>query len=475
MRYAAVKEPVLLGFKDNLNDVLITITSPSSVSVSQYLKNQQLSQECGHHFIHCQDLFTETVITDDLQTVIIFIPLVRGIALVGVSQEDSGEYSIQLHAILPTSDATAPATSCSPSAFFRILDGYFAVCTNQTTNFIAAFEVRLNTSFLSNSGLVPTNQLTIPAVYGNLTNASNLLHIEIDRNHQYIIFAMGRAIFSIKPSLYFIGPLAEEVSSETCDQIHTLVPIRGAEFYAYCSDYVFTYDVGEQDWLWQETIAGLQGRGLVYPCPRDDTTISVFSDHIKISRNDLSKNVNIEGDSYSSGMCMGDSTQNYFAFMDSDAGLNVYALDTVGLEEDRVAQLPYQCGDTCYPLVAVAGQYLIVRDSVGVSVLDVQEVLDLQGDLSAVIEATFTNTPLVTVVALERPSPTSPGTGTVKPTGTAQVSTTNEVPRKDVSNTSSIAGVIGGALAVAALVALLIIGAVFGVYRCKRKQLPTQT
>lgn len=448
----------MLTFKDSLDGVVITIFPPSLPSSSSgpasnhfCMPGQQLSQECGHNFIRCQDLFM--VVADDLQTVVLFIPLVRGIALVGVSQEANGGYSVE-HRILPTFDDSAPATSCSPSVFFSILDGYFAVCTNKTTNFVAVFEVQLNKSSLSSSGLVPTNQLTIPAPYGNLSNASNFLHVEIDSSHEHIIFAVGRVIYSIRPFFYSAAALGEEIPSGTCDQVHTLVPIQGAEFYAYCSDYVFTYDVGEQDWIVQEAIAGLQGRGVVYPCPRPDTDISVFSDHFQINRNDLNKNVDIEGDSYSSGVCLGNSSHSYFAYMDGGTGLYVYALSIVGLEEDRIAQFPHQCGDTCYPLVAVADQYLIVRDSMKIS------VLDGQGNLSAaLIEASYTTTPLVTVVVLERP-PTRPSPGTVTPTdhtSTVHVSTTNGghvAPRKEVSYTKSIVGGVIGMSVVGFIIAM---------------------
>ena len=384
--------------EDAFEGVVVTTFHPPSAPAAPQgsqrltLQGHHLSSECGHNFVHCQNLLKDSFLVNGVQRTIVFVPLVEGIALIGLSRDSAAHYHIQLHTILQTIGPPVEI-SCSPSTMFKVLDSYFAVCTNQTTNFVSVFEVLLNTSSLSNTLITfPANQITIPPFVGSIVNASNFVHVEIDRNHEYIIFAVGTVMYSMRPFLYASGPLGNDIPSATCERVSALVYRQGSELYAFCSEHLFTYDIGEEDWLVQDTFAR---RGIPYHCPRQETDLSVFADYIQYRIDGLVETVEIEGDSYSSGVCFGNSTRSYFAFRDKGAGVFVLHLQN----SELVSVSTSSCQHDCYPLNAVDNRYLILREDVSRRVL----VLDYLGQRLRLIEALHTSAALATVVELACP------------------------------------------------------------------------
>lgn len=402
----ACKEETLITFEDGAEGVIVSIFNSSNARPQtgaqtesqsgpqrmQHLaipiRNHHLSRECGHNFHRCQKVLVETFTADNIQHRIIFVPLGGELALVDIAQDSSSQLHIE-HLTIPTDEPVE--FSCSPSAFFKILDAYFAVCTNQTTNFVSVFEVQLNkTSLRSTRISYPIIQFTLPPNL-NIVNASNFLHIEIDRNHEYIVFAVGTALFSLRPFIYSVQAIGT-VPSSICDSIHMLVPRSGPQFYVFCSKYLFTYDVGEEDYWSQDAFTS---RGIPYQCPKPGTNISVFNTYMHIRfRNDAIENVALEGNAYSSGVCFGNATQNYFAYTDEDAGL--FVLDLVSSKPVLVSSSA-ACLDNCYPLIPVDNRYLIVRETQERKVL----VLGFFGPQLKLIEAAHVMAPLVTLLFLD--------------------------------------------------------------------------
>lgn len=395
--FTACEEEALFAVEDTFEGVVISTFHSASVPPRSQelqrliLQGHHLSEECGNQFVRCQNLLRETFHAGGVQQTVVLVPLVEGLAVVGVSRGANAIFHIALHTILQTSGTPITDINCSPSSAYKILDGYFAVCTNQTTNFVSVFEIHLNKSFLPSTGITyPTNQLTIPPYVGSIANASNFVHVEIDRNHEYIIFAVGTVIYFMRPFLYAAGPLGNSIPSETCERVHTLVHQQEAVLYAYCTEHIFTYDIGDENWLVQDTFAR---RGIPYPCPKQETGLSVFADYIQYTTNGQVEEVEIQGDAYSSGVCFGNATQSYFAFRDKNLGDFSLDLSTAEL----VLVTSSSCQDDCYPLSAVDSRYLIVREDATRTVL----VLDYLGERLRLIEALHASAALATVVSLE--------------------------------------------------------------------------
>lgn len=396
---AACEEEALFAVEDTSEGVVVSTFHPSSAPAAPQgsqrltLVRHYLSPECGHNFGRCQNLLKDSFLANSMQQTVVFIPLVEGIAVIGLSRDSAAHYRIQLHTILQTIGPPADI-SCSPSTMYKILDSYFAVCTNQTTNFVSVFEILLNTSFLSSTRITyPANQIIVPPSVGSIANASNFVHVEIDRNHEYIIFAVGTLVYSMRPFLYASGPLGGAIPNEACEQVNALVHKQGSELYAFCSEHLFTYDIGDEDWLVQDTFAR---RGLPYRCPRQETDLSVFADYIQYRIDGLFETVEIEGDAYSSGTCFGNSTQSYFAFRDKGTGVFVLHLQN----SELVSVSTSSCQHDCYPLNAVDNRYLVVREDVSRKIL----VLDYLGQRLRLIEALHTSAALATVVELVCPA-----------------------------------------------------------------------
>lgn len=385
--------------EDTFEGVVVSTFHPASVppgsqeSQRLTLQGQHISEECGPRFVRCQNLLRETFYAGNVQQTVVFVPLAEGLAVVGASRDANAQFRIKLHTILRTAGTPIVGISCSPSTVYKILDGYFTVCTNQTTNIVSVFEIHLNKSSLQSTGLTfPTNQLTVPPYVGSIANASNFVHVEIDQSHEYIIFAVGTVIYSMRPFLYAAGPLGNGIPSATCERVHTLVHQQEAVLYAHCTEHIFTYDIGEENWLVQDTFAR---RGLPYPCPKQETDLSVFADYIQYTVDGLVENVETQGDAYGSGVCFGNTTQSYFAFRDKNLG--VFALDLQTAE--LVLVTSSACLDDCYQLNAVDSRYLIVREDSSRTVL----VLDYFGPRLRLIEALHASAALATVVSLECP------------------------------------------------------------------------
>ena len=382
---------------------IFAATTPQSSSPSGHQTSKQLilpdhhlSPECGLNYVHCQNLLVDTFHTNEMQHGIIFIPLAVGLAVIEVIRDNVSLYRTQ-HVILRT-DGEPEAISCSPSAVFKVIDSYFAVCTNQTTNLVMVFEVLLNkTSLQSTQISYPTNQLAVPHSIGNITNSSNFLHLEIDNIHEYIIFALGTTFYSLRPFFYSETRL-EGLPSSACDRVHSLVPFTGAEFLAYCTEYLYLYDIGEEDWTEQDTF---DRRGIPYQCPDREVELSVFPGYIQYNSNGLHQDLDIPGTAYHSGVCFGTISENYFAFQDEVAG--VFLLD---IKTSNLTTMSWSaCESECFPVIAVNNRYLIVRDTVDRKV----SVMDLFGERFKLIEAQHLSAPLAIVFSLECPA--SPSTG----------------------------------------------------------------
>lgn len=379
--YIACREETLVTIEDSPEGVVIT-TFPARESSQQknskssdqlLLKNHRLSLECGPNFERCQDLLVEYYInsTDKLRHSILFISLDGGLALVDVVRDDyTLDGTLAQHFILETNGEPAEI-SCSPSAMFKIINGIYAVCTNQTTNFVSIFQVYLNkTSLNSTQFSFPINDLTVPASLGNISNSTNFIHIEF-LNYQYIVFALGTAFYSLRPFVYAENRLGDVLSTH-CDAVHSLEYKEGLEFWAYCSNYVFKYNIGEGDW---ESWYALAERGISYQCSQVGVNVSVFSDYANI-RGALAQTVKLHGINFSSGICFGNGSHDFFAYVDKVAGVYVVNL------KNTTIRVIYEsgCSDRCLPLLVVNASYLIIR-GVGesrVSVLNFfQEPLEL--------------------------------------------------------------------------------------------------
>ncbi len=321
-----------------------------------YFMWHQLSRECGDSQFRCQDLLVESYSVGSTRHTVVFLPLDGGLGLVDITQT-APYYRVEYNQQILRTDGEPQAISCSPSAVFKILDGYFAVCTNQTSNFVSVFEILLNKTFPARSLIsYPTNQLTIPPQLGGVVNISNFLHIELDINHQYIVFGIGTSVFSLRP-LQYSSERLEDVRASACDRIHSLSPLAGEQFYIHCAEHLFTYDIGEEDWLLLDRV---DQRGIPYVCPRGNAYLSVFSSYIEFTDSDnLRVTVELPGQAYSDGMCFGNATQSYFAFRDKTAGAFVLDLQS----SEVTAVMTTACGGECYPLLALHQRYLIIRNA----------------------------------------------------------------------------------------------------------------
>ena len=378
----------------------------------------------------------ETFFTNESQHSFIFIPLHRELALVEVKRDANLLY--HMDSIFLRTYGESPAFDCSPSTSFKILTAYHVVCTNKTTNFVSVFEVLLNKTSLQSSRIAYlTNHITIPSSVGNISNSSNFIHVEIDENHEYIAFAVGTAIYTFRPFLYIERRLGD-IPSMYCDRVHTVVPLHGAQFRAFCSESYIRYDIGEGDWLDGDTFTR---KGVPYSCPRSGTNLSVFSSYIQYNiRNNLHENVEILEGEHNSGICFGNSTQRYFAFVGNN-GTFVLDLETSNL----TAILPSSTCQGCLPLIVKEDRYLIYRDDTSRRVT----VLDLFGEQLVLIEALHVTAPLVTLLSMECPQ---------SPPDVLPPDIINQVPRDDIADTRNDLGKIlpGAVVPIVVLLAILL-------------------
>lgn len=396
------------------------------------IPNSHLSGECGQDMFRCQDLVTRHFTTaDKLEHRLVYLPLQGGLALVDVMQDTATQLHME-YTILHTSSAVRYA--CSPSTVHIIQNNYLAVCTNQSTNFVAVLDIRANETSLHDSTFVPTSTVTVPPSIGNISDASNYQHIEIDRSHEYIVFAVGRAMFSLQPFIYSVNRMGD-IPRRWCDTVTRLVPLKGAVFYVYCTDHLFTYDIGEEDWLTWDTFSRI---GIPHLCPQAHTNLSIFSSYISILSTDTDGTVTediveLETSAYSSGVCFGNATQSYFALSDRSAGVSVLDLMASSVTSNVSGSA---CRQVCYPLLAVENRYLLVRDTAGEKVW----VLDFFGpELRREPVAAHTTPQLVSLLLFEQHNqdPIVP-------------------PKKNQLNPGVIIGPIAGVFVVIVLIAVAI-------------------
>lgn len=426
----------------------VNLQSNSSVhdSVKYPIIGHSLSEECGPKLFRCQNYFEETFLINKTQHSVFFVPLQVGIAVLDIVRYPR-TYNME-HTILRT-DQPVDA-GCSPSAVFKILDGYFAVCTNQTTNFVSVVEVRLNkTALMSSQVLYPTNRITIPVSMGNISTLSNFIHIEIDPipEQEYLIFAINTAIFSLRPFIYEESRLGD-IANETCDRVQSLVPLIGSVFYAYCTNHFFTYDIGYSRWITQYATSG----GIPYLCPEPETHLNVFPSYLEYTIDGLNKNVDLQGDSPSriTGQCFGNESQTYFAVQAERIGVSILNLTS---SEFTVVPEMSACEDNCLPLLVVDDRYLIIRNPPEQKV----QVWDFFGDRLKLIDVAHEKASLVTLLQLECP-PSTPGG--------------KNVPVNPVSPASRHRAILVPVIIPAAIVLILIMG-VSGLliyYYCHAKQ-----
>ena len=227
-------------------------------------------------------------------------------------------------------------------------------------------EVLLNRTSLSSTTIVQSNSLQIPTSAGNITNSSNFLHVEV-QSYEYVVFALGTAVYSMRPIVYISDRLGNVAGS--CDHVRTLVHIDSDTIMAYCSDHWVTYSIGERDWLLQNSY---EQSGRPFPCPNANMELKVFPNFIQYQINNVAKTLEINGSHFVSGICFGDFGRNHFAFRDANRGVFVANLESSELF--RVSSSA--CGGiaNCSPLVVVGNRYLVIRDnergSGGVHVVD---------------------------------------------------------------------------------------------------------
>ena len=384
-----------------------------------------LSPECGQNYIRCQDVLTKSV---NLRQKVIFVPLRNALGLVSVRVVKD----IPLH--LEMSYTTLPTPSCSPSAVVKMLENYFAVCTDSSSNLVNVYDVRLNAASLDKSSLSRAIHRTVPPDIGSIARASNYLHIGLDPNHEYVVFAFDTNFVSLRPFDYSLEILSE-VPSEYCEAVNMLAPLNGPQFYAYCTEYLYMYDIGEENWLYRYTFTE---RGMPYQCPQGQTNVSVFDSYIHLEFSDSSKNVDITGDAYGSGVCFGNVSQAFFAFADTSDGVSVLNLT----DAEWISVSTAGCQAACYPLIAVDNRYLIARDSTGT------RVFDFFGDQMELITAAHNVPPLVTLL-------------TFGPFFTSESETSIGPPKMELRDTSVMVGsLVGVGLLVIVVISLVFITAI---------------
>lgn len=437
-------------------------SSTSSQAQPLGIKARHLSQECGDAFARCELVRVEVTAADKeeepFRYAIVFLPLHKGLALVKIKHGSDQRYSTELK-ILDTGDF-----ACSPSAVFKIRGGFFMVCSNKTTNYVSLVEIRLNTtSFQESQSSLPFIQQTIPVSVGNITDTSNFLHMELDQDHQYIVFALGTAFYSFNIYNHDMSRL-EDLPAQLCTGgVHKLIPTRSNnyQFLAFCTDNLFLYDLGEEGWISHNTFAAI---GVPYLCPHPVIDFSVFPDYIQYSITTgtggngglLSQTVNIQGDASQNGACFGNTTHQYFAFSDPVIGVSIMNLNT------SANLIPFTCqDDACTPLLVMDNRYLVVRDLAGRLVL----VVDLYTGGPLTLRTTAS---LTTILPLQHAVYTPEG---------------DVVPEKKVSHNShsiNMVGLIGGTVTAGCVIFIvLVVTAVILVCvihkRLKRRdyQLPT--
>ena len=375
--------------KDGPEGVVLSAFVEEGSQASKQLKLQDhLSPECGFNLMHCQNLIVRySSETDRSNRAILFIPLTAALGLIEVTRNNyTADIEFGKIAILRPVEVR-----CSPSTVFEVQNSIFAICTDQNSSSIYILNIIVDESTLSKSRYTYTNDLTLNLPLGSLNNATNFLHIDY-LNYQFIIFGLGRALYSLRPYTFSETRL-RDIPSDLCDSLRWLAHKNGPEFWAYCSNYVINYDVGAQDWREAYTLDEI---GISFQCLQQRINISVFSTYINVTKG-RSVTIRKEGQNFVTGVCVGESV---FVYVDQYAG--IYKVDLLNLETTAVFQM--SCGNNCLPPVAIDDRYLIVR-GVQENVVLVLDVFN--NSLKKRMEVEGVTAPLVTLLTLPCPQPPS--------------------------------------------------------------------
>lgn len=356
-----------------------------SVTVAQLQLNDRLSPECGSHFRHCQDLLV--LMKDESPgSRLLFVPLNKALGIVEVKKDEyTGSVGFSQTIVLRPSEVY-----CSPSAFFIITGAVFAVCTNRSTNSVYVLDIFLDKQDLNQTRYTYSNNINLSE--GDLNNRTNFLQVN-HLDYHFVIFGLGRAIYSIRP-LFFIHSRLNDIPSDFCDILSWLSPKYGDEFWAYCSNNVIDYGIGVEDWKEAFT---LEEKGISFWCSQQRINISVFSSYINVTRQDGQKHtISKMGQNFKSGVCTGNKDMSVFVYVDGVTG--THSLDLTSFETRSIFANSCEDSYSCRAPLVTDDKYLMVR-----GVPETVLVLDSTNISRKIVEAKGISAPMVTLLTFPCP------------------------------------------------------------------------
>ena len=424
--------PKYFGIKSPASDPAHLITVPG----------RQLSLDCGDEYFRCKPLPVATRNTSNETAYQLLVPLNGGLLVMELNFQPANNSNMVFGAfrILNTGD-------CSPTTIFKLYDSHYTMCTNLQNKLVSLYEIRVNKTSIQRTEisdpLVAVEQLADFTDASDVVNMSNFLLSTDDPNIPYIYFAVDNYLFAITPLDYSVDFDFLQVGTTRCRYIHQLVRVSNSQMLAYCSSEFVYFDTEHEDWVSEHSYTD---SGVPYICPNEMYGIRAFHDYLEYSigqsKGTLS-HVNVD-----SGVCFsGTGEQNYFVY-------NNKVTDTTTLMNlTSPSQTQMQlCEDTgCLPIIAVEDpiRYLIVRQPLSDGRVN---VLDIESNFSMIISAdNHEASDMFTIVHIKVPLYPSP----------------SELPprKKTQLIVPLIAGIVGGGLAIAALITVVIIVAIVLGYR----------
>ena len=211
----------------------------------------RISRGCGDKYFRCRDLLVETILTNEVSfetTHILFVPLEDRVQLVELTV--SNDSTVRFGAEYGVRQSTQ---MCNPSAMFKIGNSFYTACINFEENSVALYEIRLNTTSLSQSYMLSMADGEYNfRIDQNIANASNFLYMEWNYD-TYIFFAINNTLYAIRPSEGSIDNDYEPIGA-SCRLVNKLALTgNGGEILAYCDRHLVYYSVDFADWTLQDT------------------------------------------------------------------------------------------------------------------------------------------------------------------------------------------------------------------------------
>ena len=414
------------------------LESNEKAYVDLFLQGQFLSPECGEQSFRCANLVKLSV---GSSRHIVFVPLLNGLLVLeirydGTEMKIEGYFCIEIEI-------------CSPTAVIEIFDSVYTICVNQSTESLKLYEIRLNTTTISNTYLstaLADVSLTDPR------NLSNFVHASLDRDSH-----SQRIYFTTSSNLYELIPISIDYSRigkvDPCSSVESLV-YREWTLLAYCRDnWVIYFDLEEEKVIDTENS---ESDGQPYLCPNPHIHLRVFSTGSYIQfgfqESNTERFYELPGSAYHSGLCFGTENSSFLAYRDSQDGVYVFNLQTSELLQ--LSSMPCPVSG-CKPLLVTDSNYLVVQEEDGITVSDREK------NFSQIVAARHIKADLLTVIVREYQCPS----GYEPNPGYSQ--------NENSAMTKTVAGAVSASIVVISIVAIAVTVAVsvWVVHRRRRNKL----